>query len=65
MKNAGTWLKSMMLSCWNHISLDLPIFQKERIENKEIGISRVYGEYLTYNDSNYYKGRKSSNISYR
>ena len=38
-------------------------FQKERIENKEIGISRVYGEYLTYNDSNYYKGRKSSNIS--
>jgi hypothetical protein len=30
-------------------------FQKERIENKEIGISLVYGEYLTYNDSNYYK----------
>jgi hypothetical protein len=30
-----------------------------------IGISRVYGEYLTYNDSNYYKRRKSSNISYR
>jgi len=30
-----------------------------------IGISRVYGECLTYIDSNYYKGRKSSKISYR